>query len=112
MDNNKGSVESLLEKATELVRSGIDLGVLKILYKLTELVSVLIPKFVLFIIIAIIFFFLNLGLALWLNQVLASQYSGFFVVALFYTIVALVLYLMRNSFKKRISDLIIKQLFK
>jgi hypothetical protein len=53
---------------------------------------------------------LNLGVALWLGELLGKSYYGFFIVAAFYLLAGLVLhFFLQRWIRKPISDLIITQ---
>ena len=53
---------------------------------------------------------MNIGVALFLGELLGKLYYGFFIVAAFYLLAALILhFFMYKWIKKPISDLIIKQ---
>jgi membrane protein YdbS with pleckstrin-like domain len=50
----------------------------------------------------------NIGLALWICKLMDSSYSGFFIVALFYAILSVILYVFRDQIiKTPISNSII-----
>ncbi|HLP19907.1 MAG TPA: hypothetical protein VK174_06380, partial [Chitinophagales bacterium] len=52
----------------------------------------------------------NIGVALWLGEVLGKSYYGFFIVAGFYLLTGVVLhFFLRSWIKKPVSDLIITQ---
>jgi uncharacterized membrane protein YccC len=54
--------------------------------------------------------FLNLGLAFWIGQMLGEIYFGFFVVAGFYAIAAIIVYaFMRKWIKRTVGNAFIKQ---
>jgi ABC-type transport system involved in cytochrome bd biosynthesis fused ATPase/permease subunit len=53
---------------------------------------------------------LNIGIALWLGELLGKNYYGFFIVAVFYLLSAIVLhFFLHNWIKKPVSNLIITQ---
>ena len=113
MEDNTKLIESLLERATEYGKTSYELVKLKALEKTSDVVSSIIPHSVVFILIASFMLFVNLGLAFWMGEILGNIYFGFFVVAAFYGITALVLYfLMHKWLKKHIYEYIIKQLLK
>ena len=71
--------------------------------------SIMLGSFITFLIIIL---FLALGLAMYLNSIFDNQYSGFFIVASFFTLVVFLLFLFRNnkslhSFFHRILDFFI-----
>jgi fatty acid desaturase len=107
------SIESLLESAADYGRTSYDLVKLKTIYKTSDVVSSLIPHAVVYIIIMSFLLFLNLGVAFWLGKIFGNMFYGFFVVAAFYGIMALVVhFFMHDRIKKKIMDYIIKQALK
>jgi membrane protein implicated in regulation of membrane protease activity len=57
--------------------------------------------------------FLNLGIAFWLGGILGNIYYGFFVVAAFYGLTALVLRLfMHKWLKKCVGNYIVRKVLK
>ena len=113
MENNAKLLESLLERATEYGKTSFELVKLKALDKTSDVVSSLIPHSVVFVMIASFMLFLNLGLALWLGEILGKIFYGFFVVAAFYGITGIVIhFFMHKWLKKIICNYIIKQVLK
>ena len=113
MEDNVKLIESLLESVAEYGKSSYELVKLKSLDKTSTLVSSLIPHSVVLILILLFLFFLNLGLAFWLGEILGRTFYGFFVVAAFYGIMGLVLHLfMHRWLKSVICNYIIKQFLK
>ena len=113
MEDNARNIESLLESTTEYVKTSIELAKLKIFDKVADVVSALIPHTALFAVIICLLLFLSLGCAFWLGGILNEIYLGFFVVAGFYGLLALVLHFFMNKrFKNLISDYVVKQLLK
>jgi len=106
-------VESLLERITCYVKTNAELVKLKVLDKASDVVSSLIPHTVVFVLVLSSLFFLNVGLALWLGEILGNLCFGFFVVAAFYGLIGLCIRLFFHKRMKRfISDYIIKQALK
>ncbi len=113
MDDKTKLLELLLERATEYGKTSLELAKLKTLEKTSNVISSLIPHSVAFILFASFMLFVNLGLAFWMGEILGNIFLGFFVIAGFYGIAALVIYfLMHKWLKKRIYEYFIKQLFK
>ena len=113
MEDNAKLIESLLEKATEYGKTSFELFKLKGLDKISDVVSSIIPQFVVFILIGSFMFFLNLGLAFWLGEILGKVFLGFFVVAAFYGIIGIIIhFFMHNWFKKIVCNYFIKQVLK
>jgi hypothetical protein len=108
-DNNL--FESLFEKASEYGKTSYELVKLKALDKTSDVVSSFIPRSVVFVLIASFILFLNLGIALWLGDLLGKLFYGFFVVSGFYVIAGIVIYFFMHKWLKRIvSDYFIKHM--
>jgi hypothetical protein len=57
--------------------------------------------------------FFNLGLALWLGEILGEIFYGFFIVAGFYVITGIVIhFFMHKWFKRIVADYFIKRVLK
>lgn len=110
-DNIK--LELLVESAENYAKTTYELVKLKIVDKTSDIISSLIPHSIVFIIIATFLLFCNLGIVFWLGEVLGEIYLGFFVVAAFYILIAIVLrFFMHNWLKKKINNSIIINLLK
>jgi len=113
MEDNAKLIESLFERATEYGKTSYELVKLKAVDKTSDVVSTIIPHSVVFVLIAIFVVFLNLGLALWLGEILGKIYLGFLVIAAFYGITGLIMhFFMHEWLKKLIYNSVIKQLLK
>lgn len=113
MEDNTKLLESLLEKATDYGKTSFELVKLKTLDKSSDIVSSLVPNSIVFVLIVAFMLFLNLGLALWLGDILGKIFYGFFVVAAFYILVAIVIhFFMHNWLKKLVGNYFIKQMLK
>lgn len=113
MENNAERIESLAESATEYGKTSYELIKLKLIDKISDVVSSLIPHSIIFFFIAIFLLFCNFGIVFWLGEILGKIYFGFFAVAAFYIVLVLFMYLfMHKWFKKTIYNSIIKQLLK
>ena len=113
MDNNHKPVELLLEKAVEYSKTSLELAKLKTLDKASDIVSSIVPHTAFFMLITSVLLFLNLGLAFWLGKILSEVYLGFFIVAGFYLIIALILhFFLQKRIKEIIRNYIIKQVLR
>ena len=107
------SLETLIESATDYSKTSYELVKLRIIDKVADVVSTLIPQAIVFLILMSCLLFLNLGVAFYLGEIFGNIFYGFFVVALFYGIVGLVVhFFMRNQIKRKISNNIIQQALK
>lgn len=113
MENNAERLESLAECATEYGKTSYELIRLKLIDKISDVVSSFMPHSVIFFFIATFLLFCNLGIVFWLGEILGKIYFGFFAVAAFYGVLGIFMYLfLRNWFKKTTRNFIIKQLLK
>jgi hypothetical protein len=113
MENTTSTIETLLEKATEYGKSSLELAKLKTLDKTSDVISTLLANSVVLVILSSFMLFLNLGLAFWLGEILGKIYFGFFVVAVFYGISGVLIYLfMHDWIRKVVSNNFIKQMLK
>jgi hypothetical protein len=113
MEDNTRLLESLLEKATDYGKTSIELVKLKTIDKASDVVSSLVPHSVVFVLIALFMIFLNLGLAVWLGDILGKSYYGFFAVAAFYILAGLVIhFFMHNLIKRFVGNYFIKTVLK
>ncbi len=110
MEDNAKLIESLLEKAFEYGKTSFELAKLKAIDKTSDVISTVIPHTLIFVLIASFLVFLNLGLAFWLGEILGKVFFGFFVVAAFYGISAIILhFFLHKKMKRVIRDYFIKQ---
>lgn len=103
-------MEPLLEKVGQFGQLNIDLIKYKILDKLADLISSFIARFFLLLMISIFAVFLSLGAALWIGELLGKIYYGFFVVALFYGIVSIIIMYLQQAIKIRMNNWIISKM--
>jgi ABC-type uncharacterized transport system fused permease/ATPase subunit len=113
MENNTNLIEDLIEKTVDYGKASLELTKLKALDKTADVASSLIAQSVVIIILFSFLLFLNLGLALWLGELLGEIHLGFFAVAVFYAITAIFSYLfLRKWLKRTAANTIIKQVLK
>jgi len=110
METPVSSIESLFERVEAYSKTTIELSKLKFLETTTNIVSSLVPRIGVIIMILLFALVLNIGIALLLGELLGKSYYGFFIVAGFYLVVAVIFHFFLHKWtKKPISDLIIKQ---
>jgi hypothetical protein len=113
MEENGKMLESLLEKASEYGKTSFELVKLKTLDKTADLVSTLVPHSLAFILFASFMLFLNLGVALWLGDILGKAFYGFFIVAAFYILAGLVIhFFLHDRIKKFVGNYFIRHILK
>ena len=113
MNENAKLLESLIEKASDYGKTSFELLKLKTLDKSTDFVSSLIPHSVVFILLTIFLFFLNLGLAFYLGDLLGKAYYGFLAIAGFYLFAAAIIhFFLHKRIKRQVEDYFIKRVLK
>lgn len=113
MEDNAKLIESLLERATEYGKASFELIKLKALDKSSEAFSSFVPQAVVVFFILVFMLFLNLGLSLWIGEILGRTFYGFFVVAAFYGIAGIIFHLfIRDKLKRNIANYFIKHVLK
>ncbi|MBP1644617.1 MAG: hypothetical protein H6Q16_192 [Bacteroidetes bacterium] len=102
MEESIKSIESLLEKTTEYGKTSFEIVKLKLIDKVSDGISSFIPiSFVLFFFFCF-FLFINLGIALWIGDLLANIYYGFFAVGAINLLISLIFYFFLGKWIKRI----------
>ncbi len=96
MEEKATIAEAVLAHAKEAAQASIDIVVLKAVNKGTEVVSTLASYILVIAASAMFLIIVNIGLALWIGEQLGKLYYGFFVVAGFYLLVALIILIGRK----------------
>ncbi len=100
MEEKYKYIEPLIERVEAYSKTSIELVKLKTVDKVADGTSSLFAW--LPIVIALILFFtiLNFGLALWIGALLEMVYMGFFIVAGFYALVGIILFIFKDKWIK------------
>jgi hypothetical protein len=113
MEDSTKFIDSLIEKSVEYGKISYELVRLKALDKTSDVISSLIPSSIVFVLIASFMLFLNLGIAFWLGVMLGKTFYGFFIVAAFYALIAIILhFFIYKWIKKLVGNYIIKKALK
>ena len=113
MEDQKNQMELLFEKASDYVETRLDLFKLKATQKSTDVVSSLASRLILILIITLVVFMVNIGLALLLGEVLGKSYYGFFALGGFYILVGVIFQAFKAKWvEEPVSNAIIKKLTK
>lgn len=113
MTENMNAFESLLEKATDYGKTSFELAKLQAINKISHFISSLIPHSLLLLLSITCMLFVNLGAALWLGELMGKMYYGFFAVAIFYILVAVLFRIFLHQWvKKTICNYVINQAIK
>jgi phosphoglycerol transferase MdoB-like AlkP superfamily enzyme len=110
MDEQTGLIESLIEKGEQYGKTTLELLKLKTLDKSADVASNLVSWLIVLIFAVLFFLILNIGVALWLGELLGKSYYGFFIVAGFYALLALIFSIFRKQLiKNPVNNSIIEQ---
>jgi hypothetical protein len=104
------NIEKLFSKSADYAETRINIIKLKSIDKSSDLAASMAWRITvyLFIITSLIFF--NIGLAVWLGEILNHFYYGFFVVGLFYLLIGFILFKVRTKLiKAPLKNLIIRK---
>jgi hypothetical protein len=113
MDDNTTPIEKLFERAEDYSRTSIELFRLNAIDKSAEIISSIATKSAILLVVVSFVLFLNIGLALWIGEMLGKSYYGFFAVAGFYLLIAILSYLFRDIWiRYPVSNGIILQMMK
>jgi len=108
MNERESLIESLLEKGEQYGKTTLELIKLKTLDKSADVVSDTVSWLIVIVFAILFFLILNIGVALWIGDLLGKSYNGFFVVAGFYLILALLCVIFRKKLiKKPVNNSII-----
>jgi hypothetical protein len=108
-EDHKDVLGSLFERAENYAGTRIDLAKMKAVKKSSEIVSSVASQVVVGIILVFFLMLLNIGLALWVGELLGKTYLGFFAMAGLYLIVGIIVYAGReNMIKVKVANSIIK----
>ena len=110
METPASLIEELFEKGEVYTKTSIELAKLKGLETTTLVVTTMMWRMSVVVMLSLFALVLNIGIALWLGELLGKSYFGFFIVAGFYLLAAIVLhFFLHNWIKKPVSELIITQ---
>jgi len=113
METSATAVEALIEKAEDYSKTTIELMKLKAIDKSAEVASFLAVRLVIFVAVALFIVIINIGLALWIGDLLGKAYYGFFVIGGVNAILALLLYAFRDKWiGGPLTESVITQLMK
>ena len=109
---NKG-VEELIKKIKEYFDIRIKLVRLTLTEKCVLIFAGLITNGIVVIFLILAFLLISLGLGFYLSELFGNSYAGFFIMAIFYFILSLVIYLTKEKYlEKPIVETMIKKIFK
>lgn len=106
-------IEELVGRTETYSKTTFQLAKLQSLEATTTVATSLVARLSVIAVFTLFVLVLNIGIALWLGELLGKSYYGFFIVAAFYLIAGVVLhFFLLRWIKKPMSDLIISQALK
>jgi hypothetical protein len=113
MEHEQSQIKSLFEKAINYFETWQSLFILRITEKTSDIISELISQMILLAFLFVFLLILNIGIAIFLGEILGKSYYGFFALAAFYAVTGWLLYLFRKKWMKDpIANRIIKKMTK
>lgn len=106
-------MEELLDKIKDYLNTRMRLGKLTLIEKGVLLFANLITDGLVIIFIILAFLFVSLALGFYISELLGNSYGGFFIVSLFYFVLAVLIYLLKDKYiEKPIINSMIKKILK
>ncbi len=113
MEEERSHIEVLVDKTGDYARKKVELYKLKIVDKSADVVSTIAADITIISILVLFILIVNIGLALWLGELLGKNYYGFFCVAGFYALSGIIFYSFREKLIKHpVRNSIIKHALK
>ncbi|MFA6400418.1 MAG: hypothetical protein WCX31_02165 [Salinivirgaceae bacterium] len=113
MEDHDKKIELLVQSAKDYSKTTYELIKLKMIDKASDVISSIIPNSIVVVMALTFLLFCNLGIVFWLSDILGKIYYGFFAVAAFYALLAIILhFFMHGWLKKTICNSIIIKLLK
>lgn len=111
METKATTLELLFEKAENYVKTTVELTKLNVIDKSSDVLSSLMTQIIILAFVALFSFLVNIGISLWIGELLGKSFYGFFIVAGGNLVLIILLYLFRNSWIKiPITNLIIAKI--
>ncbi|MCX6306400.1 MAG: hypothetical protein NT040_15665 [Bacteroidetes bacterium] len=110
METTASHIETLFEKIELYGLTTYELSKLKALETASIVLTSLVSRLSVILVLAMFALVLNIGIALYLGEVLGKSCYGFFIVAGFYLVAGIVMHLFLHKWiRKPLSDIIITQ---
>ena len=104
-------IESLFSHSKEYVENRIELLKLKAVDKTATVATAVLSGVIFFVLFFIFFVVLNIGVALWIGDLVGKSYLGFLLLAAFYLLIGLVLFIGGSKWLKSVfTSMIIRKL--
>lgn len=112
MEKEPNNFEDLFDKAGNYAETRIELWKFKATKKASIIIATLVAKMIKYVLLAFFIILLNIGLAIWLGELLGKVYYGFFILAAFYLVAGLIFSSFKDQWVKNpLSDSFIKNMY-
>jgi hypothetical protein len=113
IEERKEMIEELFERTEDYIKTNVQLLKLKAVDRVAEVISTVVAKLATVILGFFFLLMINLGIAIWLGNLMGATHYGFMVVAGFYLLLTIIIMATgKNLIKKPISNSIITQMLK
>jgi polyferredoxin len=113
MEEERSSTRKIYEQVEQYAKTTIELYKLKVTKTVADSFAAVATGFVLWVLLSMFLLFLSIGAGFYFGEVLGGWHYGFFIVAGFYALIAIIIYIYRvKCLKDNIANFIIKQIFK
>jgi uncharacterized membrane protein len=113
MEEEKSFTRKIYEQVEQYAKTTVELYKLKATHTFSEVFATVATGFIIWVIVLLFLIFLSVGAAFYLGELLGGWHYGFFIVAGFYALVGIVIYVIRvKCLKETINNFIIRQIFK
>lgn len=113
MENIVATTEKLFKQAEQYTKTSLKIVELKLVANAADVFGILTSKIVMLVVVTLFCFILSIGLSYYIGQFLTQEYYGFFIMALLYLIILLLLYWNQSKWIKGLTkDLIISAFLK
>ena len=82
METKASTIELLFEKAEDYARTTAELTKLTVVDKSADVLSSLLSQMAVGVVVALFSLLINIGISLWLGELLGKTYYGFFIVSI------------------------------
>jgi hypothetical protein len=107
------NLDEFLEKLKEYLNTRLKLGKLTLIEKGVYLFASLLTNGFVLVFLGMAFLFASLAMGFYLSEMLGNSFGGFFIVALFYLLLAVLVHLVKDKYlEKPIMNSMIKKIFK
>lgn len=106
------NLDGLFEKATNYAETRMDLFKLKATKQATDIASATASHTIFYVIIGVAVMILNIGIGLWLGELLGKSYYGFFALSVLYLVAGFIFKAMRKKIiETPITNSIIRKIY-